>query len=89
MITWWADLHLVFQKYDPNFLAGSLDEAYLDITNFCHDKGMTGGEVCLVMTCAWIETLIFCIAFHIVVITLTTTTTIIINFPLMFDNNAF
>lgn len=36
---------LVFQKYDPNFLAGSLDEAYLDITNFCNDKQMTGGEV--------------------------------------------
>lgn len=35
----------VFQKYDPNFLAASLDEAYLDITNFCDDKGMTGGEV--------------------------------------------
>lgn len=36
---------LVFQRYDPNFLAGSLDEAYLDITNFCNDKQMTGGEV--------------------------------------------
>ncbi|KAH6773137.1 DNA/RNA polymerases superfamily protein [Perilla frutescens var. frutescens] len=35
----------VFQKYDPNFLAASLDEAYLDITNFCNDKGMTGGQV--------------------------------------------
>lgn len=80
-------MHLVFQKYDPNFLAGSLDEAYLDITNFCHDKGMTGGEVCLDMTCASIETLIFCIIFHIVFIIITTTT--VINFPLIFDNNAF
>lgn len=42
-----AHVLLVFQKYDPNFLAGSLDEAYLDITNFCNDKQMTGGEVCL------------------------------------------
>ncbi|KAL8539782.1 hypothetical protein ACS0TY_001403 [Phlomoides rotata] len=36
----------VFQKFDPNFLAGSLDEAYLDITNFCNDNGMSGGQVC-------------------------------------------
>lgn len=36
---------LVFQKYDPNFLAASLDEAYLDITNYCNDKGMTAAEV--------------------------------------------
>lgn len=35
----------VFQKYDPNFLAASLDEAYLDITTFCNDKGMTGAQV--------------------------------------------
>ncbi|KAL8541590.1 hypothetical protein ACS0TY_002742 [Phlomoides rotata] len=35
----------VFQKFDPNFLAGSLDEAYLDITNFCNDNGMSGGQV--------------------------------------------
>ncbi|PIN07559.1 putative DNA damage inducible protein [Handroanthus impetiginosus] len=35
----------VFQEYDPNFLAASLDEAYLDITNFCNDKGMRGDEV--------------------------------------------
>ncbi|XP_057788133.1 DNA polymerase kappa isoform X2 [Salvia miltiorrhiza] len=35
----------VFHRYDPNFLAASLDEAYLDITNFCNDKGMTGAQV--------------------------------------------
>ncbi|KAG6421919.1 hypothetical protein SASPL_118479 [Salvia splendens] len=35
----------VFERYDPNFLAASLDEAYLDITNFCNEKGMTGGQV--------------------------------------------
>ncbi|XP_051146660.1 DNA polymerase kappa [Andrographis paniculata] len=44
--THYSDLtRKVFQKYDANFLAGSLDEAYLDITNFCHVNGMTGGEV--------------------------------------------
>lgn len=36
---------LVFQKYDSNFLAASLDEAYLDITNVCLERGITGGEV--------------------------------------------
>ncbi|KAJ8530000.1 hypothetical protein K7X08_036835 [Anisodus acutangulus] len=35
----------VFQKYDPNFLAASLDEAYLDITSVCKERGITGGEV--------------------------------------------
>lgn len=40
-----AHLLIVFQRYDPNFLAGSLDEAYLDITNFCNDKQITGAEV--------------------------------------------
>lgn len=40
-----AHVLLVFQKYDPNFLAGSLDEAYLGITDFCNDKQMTGREV--------------------------------------------
>lgn len=47
---YWISLHtclrLVYQRYDPNFLAASLDEAYLDITDFCNDKGMTGGQVC-------------------------------------------
>ncbi|EPS59412.1 hypothetical protein M569_15395, partial [Genlisea aurea] len=35
----------VFEKYDPNFIAGSLDEAYLDISDFCIDKRMAAGEV--------------------------------------------
>ncbi|KAL0422535.1 UNVERIFIED_CONTAM: DNA polymerase kappa [Sesamum latifolium] len=44
--TYYSDLtRQVFQRYDPNFLAASLDEAYLDITNFCNDKGMTDAEV--------------------------------------------
>jgi DNA polymerase kappa len=35
----------VFQKYDPNFVAASLDEAYLDITEVCKEKCGTGEEV--------------------------------------------
>ncbi|KAA8545772.1 hypothetical protein F0562_020777 [Nyssa sinensis] len=35
----------VFQKYDPNFLAASLDEAYLDITEVCKERGKIGGEI--------------------------------------------
>nr|GMC89586.1 DNA polymerase kappa isoform X1 [Ipomoea batatas] len=35
----------IFQKYDPNFLATSLDEAYLDITRICKERGVTGAEV--------------------------------------------
>lgn len=35
----------MFQKYDPNFLAASLDEAYLDVTEVCKEKCTTGEEV--------------------------------------------
>ncbi|CAK7330157.1 unnamed protein product [Dovyalis caffra] len=35
----------VFEKYDLNFLAASLDEAYLDITEVCKERGMSGGEI--------------------------------------------
>ncbi|EMS61094.1 Calcium-transporting ATPase 2, plasma membrane-type [Triticum urartu] len=35
----------VFQRYDPNFFATSLDEAYLDITEVCIERGITGEEV--------------------------------------------
>ncbi|XP_065872341.1 DNA polymerase kappa [Euphorbia lathyris] len=35
----------VFQKYDPHYIAGSLDEAYLDITDVCNQRGITGGEI--------------------------------------------
>uniref|UniRef100_A0A453HF46 UmuC domain-containing protein n=1 Tax=Aegilops tauschii subsp. strangulata TaxID=200361 RepID=A0A453HF46_AEGTS len=35
----------VFQRYDPNFFATSLDEAYLDITEVCSERGITGEEV--------------------------------------------
>ncbi|KAK1645821.1 hypothetical protein QYE76_063626 [Lolium multiflorum] len=35
----------VFGRYDPNFFATSLDEAYLDITEVCIERGITGEEV--------------------------------------------
>ncbi|GAB2292123.1 hypothetical protein Dimus_026375 [Dionaea muscipula] len=35
----------VFQSYDPNFLAASLDEAYLDITEVCKTRGATSAEI--------------------------------------------
>ncbi|KAM7268498.1 hypothetical protein ACFE04_010664 [Oxalis oulophora] len=35
----------VFQGYDPNFVAASLDEAYLDLTYVCKERGLTGAEI--------------------------------------------
>nr|XP_011457873.1 PREDICTED: DNA polymerase kappa isoform X2 [Fragaria vesca subsp. vesca] len=35
----------VFRKYDPNFLAASLDEAYLDVTEVCKERDTTGEEI--------------------------------------------
>ncbi|KAH7291826.1 hypothetical protein KP509_29G037100 [Ceratopteris richardii] len=35
----------VFHDYDPNFLARSLDEAYLDITDQCLSRNMSSEEV--------------------------------------------
>ncbi|KFK35959.1 hypothetical protein AALP_AA4G060100 [Arabis alpina] len=35
----------VFRNYDPHFIAGSLDEAYLDITVVCRERGLSGGEI--------------------------------------------
>ncbi|KAL7227412.1 hypothetical protein ACSBR1_022288 [Camellia fascicularis] len=44
--TYYSDLtRKVFQKYDPNFMAASLDEGYLDITNVCKERGITSGEI--------------------------------------------
>ncbi|CAI9769996.1 unnamed protein product [Fraxinus pennsylvanica] len=44
--THYSDLtRKVFKKYDPNFLAASLDEAYLDITSICNERSMTSGDV--------------------------------------------
>ncbi|KAK2664875.1 hypothetical protein Ddye_003449 [Dipteronia dyeriana] len=35
----------VFRNYDPNFMAASLDEAYLDITEVCRERGITSAEI--------------------------------------------
>ncbi|XP_042509308.1 DNA polymerase kappa-like [Macadamia integrifolia] len=44
--TYYSDLtRKVFQKYDPNFMATSLDEAYLDITEVCKRRGISSGEI--------------------------------------------
>ncbi|KAL1812049.1 hypothetical protein ACET3Z_022114 [Daucus carota] len=44
--THYSDLtRKVFQRYDENFMAASLDEAYLDITDVCSKRAITGAEV--------------------------------------------
>ncbi|GMN37897.1 hypothetical protein TIFTF001_007189 [Ficus carica] len=44
--THYSDLtRKVFRRYDPNFMAASLDEAYLDVTEVCTEKGTSGEEV--------------------------------------------
>ncbi|KAK6945978.1 DNA polymerase type-Y, HhH motif [Dillenia turbinata] len=44
--TYYSDLtRKVFQKYDPNFMATSLDEAYLDLSAICRKRGITGAEI--------------------------------------------
>ena len=35
----------MFKVYDPHFVAGSLDEAYLDVTDYCAAHSMTGEQV--------------------------------------------
>jgi DNA polymerase kappa len=32
----------VFREIDPDFEAGSLDEAFLDVTDYCAARGLTG-----------------------------------------------
>jgi len=34
----------VFRDYDPHFVARSMDEAYLDITEACLERGLTGAQ---------------------------------------------
>lgn len=44
--TYYSELtRKVFCKYDPEFVATSLDEAYLNITDTCKKKGISGEEV--------------------------------------------
>lgn len=40
---------LVFRRYDPNFMAASLDEAYLDITEVCKERNAKSEEVSCVI----------------------------------------
>ena len=37
-----AATRAIFVDYDPDFEAGSLDEAYLDITDYCQMHSTTG-----------------------------------------------
>ncbi|ONK75914.1 uncharacterized protein A4U43_C03F21890, partial [Asparagus officinalis] len=44
--TYYSELtRKIFQKYDPDFIATSLDEAYLNITDTCVKRGISGEEV--------------------------------------------
>ncbi|MED6217750.1 hypothetical protein PIB30_020549 [Stylosanthes scabra] len=44
--TYYSDLtREVFRRYDPNFMAASLDEAYLDITEVCKERKIKSEEV--------------------------------------------
>lgn len=42
---WCIFIDTVFQKYDPCFIATSLDEAYINITEICLKRGVSGDEV--------------------------------------------
>uniref|UniRef100_A0A6N2N8D9 DNA polymerase kappa n=1 Tax=Salix viminalis TaxID=40686 RepID=A0A6N2N8D9_SALVM len=53
----------VFEKYDPNFMAASLDEAYLDITEVCKERSMSGGEVCCSFSIECCSTF-YCVDIH-------------------------
>mmetsp|Transcript_25497 Transcript_25497/g.71308 ORF Transcript_25497/g.71308 Transcript_25497/m.71308 type:complete len:539 (+) Transcript_25497:180-1796(+) len=35
----------IFRQYDPDFQAGSLDEAYLDVTRITSERGLTGVQL--------------------------------------------
>ena len=48
----------VFRRYDPDFQAGSLDEAYMDVTDYCQQHGVSGvlqlfhaAPACVTMHC--------------------------------------
>ena len=36
----------MFRRFDPDFQAGSLDEAYMDVTDYCQQHGVSGGLHC-------------------------------------------
>ena len=37
-----AATRAVFARFDPDYEAGSLDEAYLDVTDYCHTHELSG-----------------------------------------------
>ena len=41
-----AATRAIFARFDPEFEAGSLDEAYLDISEHCRQHELTGEGVC-------------------------------------------
>ena len=41
-----AATRAIFVDYDPDFEAGSLDEAYLDVTDYCQMQSTTGADRC-------------------------------------------
>ncbi|XP_038970286.1 DNA polymerase kappa isoform X2 [Phoenix dactylifera] len=44
--TYYSELtRKVFRRYDPDFIAASLDEAYLNITESCNERGLSSEEV--------------------------------------------
>ncbi|XP_010905640.2 DNA polymerase kappa isoform X1 [Elaeis guineensis] len=44
--TYYSELtRKVFRRYDSDFIATSLDEAYLNITEYCNERGLSGEEV--------------------------------------------
>ena len=40
----------VFRRYDPDFQAGSLDEAYMDVTDYCQQHGVSGVLHCFTLS---------------------------------------
>ncbi|XP_028767725.1 DNA polymerase kappa-like isoform X2 [Neltuma alba] len=62
--TYYSDLaRKVFQRYDPNFTATSLDEAYLDVTEVCKERSVTSKEIAKELrACVYEETGLTCSA---------------------------
>ena len=48
-----AATRAIFSRFDPDFEAGSLDEAYLDITDYCREHDLTGAWVTHATASTW------------------------------------
>ena len=58
----------IFRDFDPDFEAGSLDEAYLDITAYCEQHGMTGTLIVIAVdygtsSCNWCQWHTWCVSY--------------------------